>query len=79
MGAYGAGAGGGWNQAAKPSPRALGRLGKMPLAALLQEAARVDRTIKGILPGDPWSSIVSLTMGMAGALHATRDSGRVPV
>ncbi len=78
MGSYGGG-GAGWNQAAKPSPRALGRLGKMPLAALLAEAARVDRTIKGITPGDPWSSIVSLTMGMAGALQATRDSGRVAV
>ena len=76
-GAYGGGAG--WNQAAKPSPRALRRLGKMPLAALLQEAARTDRTIKGIMSGDPWSSIIALTMGMAGALQATRDSGRVAV
>ena len=75
----GSNGGGGWNQAAKPSPRALRRAGKMPLAALLQEAARVDRTIKGILPGDSWSSIVSLTVGMAGALQATRDSGRVAV
>jgi DNA polymerase-3 subunit delta len=75
----GSNGGGGWSQAAKPSPRALRRAGKMPLAALLQQAARVDRTIKGIMPGDPWSSIVSLTMGMAGALQATRDSGRVAV
>jgi DNA polymerase-3 subunit delta len=72
-------AAGGWHQAAKPSPRALRRLGKMPLAALLQEAARVDRTIKGIMPGDPWSSIVALTMGMAGALQGIRESGRVAV
>jgi DNA polymerase-3 subunit delta len=71
--------GGGWSQVAKPSPRALRRVEKMPLAALLQEAARADRTIKGIVPGDAWSSIVSLTMGMAGALQATRDSGRVAV
>jgi DNA polymerase-3 subunit delta len=75
----GSSASGGWNQAAKPSPRALGRMGKMPLAALMREAALVDRTIKGIVPGDPWSSIVALTMGMAGALQATRDSGRVAV
>lgn len=73
------GGGGGWNQAAKSSPRALRRLGKMPLSALLQEAARTDRTIKGIMPGDPWSSIIALTMGMAGALQATRESGRVAV
>ncbi len=72
-------AGGGWHQAARPSPRAQKRLGKMPLGALLQEAARVDRTIKGIAPGDPWSSIVTLTLGMAGALQATRESGRVAV
>ena len=73
----GSNGGAGWHQAAKPSPRALRRLGKMPLAALLQEAARADRTLKGIMSGDPWSSIISLTMGMAGALQATRDSGRV--
>lgn len=71
--------GGGWNQAAKPSPRALRRLGKMPLGELLREAARTDRTIKGIAPGDAWSSITALTMGMAGALQGTRESGRVAV
>ena len=43
----------------------------MPLAALLQEAARTDRTIKGIMSGDPWSSIIALTMGMARALQAS--------
>jgi DNA polymerase-3 subunit delta len=75
----GSSGGAGWSQAAKPSPRALRRAGKMPLSALLQEAARADRTIKGITPGDPWSSIVSLTMGMAGALQAIQDSGRVAV
>ena len=72
-------AGGGWSQAAKPSPRALRRAGRMPLAELLREAARADRTIKGITPGDAWSSITALTMGMAGALQAKPDSGRVPV
>jgi DNA polymerase-3 subunit delta len=68
---------GSWNQAAKPSPRAQRRMAQMPLAALFQEAARADRTIKGILPGDGWASIISLAMGMAGALQAPRDSGRV--
>ena len=68
----------GWNQAARPSPRALQRSAKLPLARLLVEAARVDRTIKGLAPGDPWSAITALTMGLAGALQATRDSGRVP-
>jgi DNA polymerase III subunit delta len=69
----------GWNQAAKPSPRALQRAGKMPLAPLLQQAGRTDRTIKGLAPGDPWSEITALTMALAGALQASRDSGRVPL
>ena len=69
----------GWNQAAKPSPRALQRAGKMPLARLLQQAGRTDRTIKGLAPGDPWSEITALTMALAGALQANRDSGRVPL
>jgi DNA polymerase-3 subunit delta len=68
----------GWNQAAKPSPRAQQRAGKLPLARLLQQAGRTDRAIKGLAPGDPWSEITALTMGLAGALQATRDSGRVP-
>jgi DNA polymerase-3 subunit delta len=68
----------GWNQAAKPSPRALQRAGKLPLARLLRQAGRTDRAIKGLAPGDPWSEITALTMGLAGALQATRDSGRVP-
>jgi DNA polymerase-3 subunit delta len=68
----------GWNQAAKPSSRALQRLGKLPLARLLREAARTDRAIKGLAPGDPWSEITTLTMRLAGALQATSDSGRVP-
>jgi DNA polymerase III subunit delta len=67
----------GWNQAAKPSPRALLRIRKLPLARLLEEAGRADRTIKGLAPGDAWSAITALTMGLAGALQATRESGRV--
>ncbi|HEX4151540.1 MAG TPA: DNA polymerase III subunit delta [Steroidobacteraceae bacterium] len=77
-GAHGAGSyAPSWNQAAKPSPKAQRRMGKMPLASLFREAARTDRIIKGILPGDAWSSIVSLTMAIAGALQANQDSGRV--
>ena len=40
-------AGSGWNQAAKPSERALSRIGKMPLARLLRQAGQTDRIIKG--------------------------------
>jgi DNA polymerase-3 subunit delta len=72
-------AGGGWNQASKPTPRALKRIGKMPLARLIRRAGRTDRTIKGIAPGDPWSEIIGLTAEMAGALQASPDSGRVPI
>jgi len=71
-------AGAGWNQAAQPSPRALRRAPKLPLARLIEQASRTDRTIKGISPGDPWAAIIALTLGFAGALQATQDSGRVP-
>ncbi len=72
-------AGGGWNQASKPTPRALRRIGKMPLARLIRRAGQTDRTIKGIAPGDPWSEIIGLTAEMAGALQASPDSGRVAI
>jgi DNA polymerase III subunit delta len=68
----------GWNQAARPSPRALERARKLPLARLIQQAGGADRAIKGLAAGDPWSEITALTMGLAGALQATGDSGRVP-
>jgi len=71
--------GGAWNQAATPSARALGRIGEMPLARLLRQAHHTDRVIKGLAGGDPWTAIMGLTAGMAGALQATADSGRVAV
>jgi len=39
--------GSGWNLAATPSPRALSRLKKLPLAPLLLQASHTDRVIKG--------------------------------
>jgi DNA polymerase III subunit delta len=69
--------GGGWNQAATPSPRALARIGKMPLARLLRQAHHTDRVVKGLAGGDAWTAITGLAAGMAGALQATLDSGRV--
>jgi DNA polymerase-3 subunit delta len=71
------GAAGGWNLAAKSSPRALARAPKMPLARLLREAARTDRIIKGLAQGDAWSAVTALTSQMAGALQGSHDSGRV--
>jgi DNA polymerase-3 subunit delta len=69
--------GSGWNLAATPSPRALSRLKKLPLAPLLIQASHTDRVIKGISPGDAWSELTGLTGAFAGALQATTDSGRV--
>jgi DNA polymerase III subunit delta len=66
-----------WNLAATPSPRALSRLRKLPLARLLVQASHTDRVIKGLAMGDAWSAVTGLTGGLAGALQATSDSGRV--
>lgn len=71
--------GSGWNLAAAPSPRALSRLKELPLALLLVEASHTDRIIKGLAPGDAWSALTGLTGGLAGALQATANSGRVGV
>ena len=69
--------GSGWNLAATPSARALGRLRKLPLAPLLLQASRTDRVIKGLSPGDAWSALTGLTGAFAGALQANGESGRV--
>ena len=69
--------GSGWNLAAAPSPRALSRLKKLPLARLLVQASHTDRVIKGLATGDAWSALTALTGGLAGALQATPESGRV--
>jgi DNA polymerase-3 subunit delta len=68
----------GWNLAATPSSAALARLSKIPLARLLGQAHHTDRVIKGLAGGDAWTAITGLAAGMAGALQATADSGRVP-
>jgi DNA polymerase-3 subunit delta len=66
-----------WNLAAAPAPRALARLKNLPLARLLLQASHTDRVIKGLATGDAWSALTGLTGGLAGALHAAADSGRV--
>jgi DNA polymerase-3 subunit delta len=71
--------GSGWNQAAAPSARALARSAKMPLARLLRQAGHTDRIIKGLAPGDAWTAITGLAAGVAGALQASADSGRVSI
>jgi DNA polymerase III subunit delta len=66
-----------WNLVATPSARALSRMPKMPLAALLVQASHTDRVIKGLSAGDAWSAVTGLTGALAGALQATPESGRV--
>jgi DNA polymerase-3 subunit delta len=68
---------GGWNQAATPGALALERSAKMPLARLLRQAHHTDRVVKGLTGGDAWTALTGLAAGMAGALQATVDSGRV--
>lgn len=62
--------GSGWNLASNPSGRALARLKKLPLAALLLQASQTDRIIKGLALGDAWSALTGLTAAFAGALQA---------
>jgi DNA polymerase III subunit delta len=66
-----------WNLAATPSSRALSRLKQLPLSRLLVQASHTDRVIKGLAAGDAWSALTGLTGGLAGALQATAESGRV--
>jgi hypothetical protein len=60
-----------WNLAANPSPRALARLKRLPLAPLLLQAGQTDRIIKGLSSGDAWSALTGLTGAFAGALQAS--------
>ena len=69
--------GSGWHLAATPSPRALSRLHQLPLSPLLVQASHTDRVLKGLATGDAWSALTALTGGLAGALQATAESGRV--
>ncbi|NNM61356.1 MAG: DNA polymerase III subunit delta [Steroidobacteraceae bacterium] len=68
---------GAWNQASTPSPRALERLRQIPLPDLLVAAARADRVVKGLAPGDSWTELAGLTAMLAGALQPGPVSGRV--
>ncbi|MBS0543798.1 MAG: DNA polymerase III subunit delta [Proteobacteria bacterium] len=45
--------------------RALGRLGSPALRATLLHAARIDRMIKGLVPGDVWDEFLQLSLRLA--------------
>lgn len=45
--------------------RALGRLGQGTLRAALMHAARIDRMIKGLVPGDVWDEFLQLALRLA--------------
>ncbi|HLW25360.1 MAG TPA: DNA polymerase III subunit delta [Steroidobacteraceae bacterium] len=77
--ARGGGAGLPWNLASRPSARALARAAQLPVAALIAQAARTDRIVKGIERGDAWSALTGLTAALAGALQGAGESGRVAV
>jgi len=46
--------------------KALGRLGAGPVRAALAHAARIDRIIKGIAPGDAWDECLRLCLRLCG-------------
>jgi DNA polymerase-3 subunit delta len=47
--------------------RALSRLDPRTLAAALQEAARIDRIVKGLVADDAWAAMARLAASIAGA------------
>jgi DNA polymerase-3 subunit delta len=50
----------------EPLARGAKRLGAGGLAREVLRAHRIDRMIKGVETGDPWDSLLELTLGMAG-------------
>lgn len=46
--------------------RAVARTAGRPLAPLFIEAGRIDRQVKGLVPGDPWTGLTGLATTLAG-------------
>jgi DNA polymerase-3 subunit delta len=59
-----------WERRRSMVGRAVQRHGTRSLRALLLVAGRVDRVIKGVLPGDPWVALERLCAGLAGPARA---------
>lgn len=49
--------------------QAVARMRGQPLGPLFRAAGRVDREVKGVARGDPWTSLTSLVAALAGALR----------
>lgn len=47
--------------------RAVARTAGQPLGPLFESAARVDRQVKGLMRGDPWTALTGLVAALAGA------------
>lgn len=54
-----------WGDRQRLMPQALRRLAPSALRAALQHAARIDRIIKGVAPGDPWDELRLLGLSLA--------------
>jgi DNA polymerase-3 subunit delta len=57
-------------------PRALARLPRGRIRALLRACARVDRMTKGILAGDDWQALEAVVIGLSGAQSLALDADR---
>jgi len=55
-----------WGERERLYPRALSRLPRTRIRALLRDCARVDRITKGILAGDDWLALEAVVLGLAG-------------
>jgi DNA polymerase III subunit delta len=61
-----AGAGRGWYRPTAALERGKRRAAKLPYARLGERVTRVDRMIKGLLPGDPWDEMQLLVAEFGG-------------
>ena len=55
-----------WQIRKQPLKMALSRLNTETIAQLLQQAKHIDHIIKGIIPGNAWQALESLSLAIAG-------------
>ncbi len=56
----------GWQRPSQALERGRRRAGKLPYPRLAERAARADRMIKGLLPGNPWDEMELLVLELGG-------------